>query len=378
MHNQKLQLLVEKYLSGNCSAEERELLEQWYLDWQPDNPVVGEQLFIEAKSEIFARLPLPAKSVKKAGTSLRKLLAAAAVFLIIAAGLFFISRSDQHSAIEIVQGSVDPPAGTNGAKLTFTDGREITLSGAQRGIKLSAGGIAYLDGSALTDSSKIFSETARNTQLVTASTAIGQTYQVTLPDGTVVWLNSASALSFPVSFDPKKSRIVRLSGEGYFEVNKRTTQAFIVHAGNQAVEVLGTQFNINSYENEVAVKTTLLKGSVRVSYTGLSKNKQVMLRPGEQAYSNTHEMLVKAVDAEKTIDWQRGDFEFEAEPIASIMRKIARWYGVEVRYQEGVDQNETFSGTVIRQKHLSEVLEIMQTTGRLRFKIEGRQVTVMK
>ncbi|MEJ2883602.1 FecR family protein [Pedobacter sp. GR22-6] len=382
MRNQDFQPLLLKYLSGTCSEQERQLLEQWYLDWNAEGLPVDEQLFTDAKAEVFSRLPIHAKQAaqpKNNPALQQRILAAAAVlFILLTAAVFFVFRSNPTATVEIAQGSIDLPAGKNGAQLTLPGGKRVTLSGAQQGVAILSHGLEYLDGSAVDATADQLLGSTEKGQTFTASTSMGQSYKFTLPDGTIVWLNAASSISFPGSFDPKGSRMVSLSGEGYFQVSKKEGQPFIVSAGNQKVEVLGTHFNINSYENEATVETTLLEGSVRISHEAGSRRDQVTLVPGQQASSTKNNVTVRQVDAQKAIDWQRGDFEFETEALSSIMRKIARWYDVKVLYQEGVDQNQTFSGTVTRQKRISEVLDIMQTTGQLRFKIEGRQVTVMK
>ncbi|MHA4894316.1 FecR family protein [Pedobacter sp. PWIIR3] len=382
MHPQDLQSLITKYLAGQCTEAEKALLENWYLTWKPEKVAVEEDQMLTTKEEVFAQLPIHFIPKKVA---LWKYVAsvAALLFLALSASLFLLSRDTQYNIIEIAAGSYDIPPGRSGATLTLSNGNVIALSSSQNGMVVSGRKIKYNDGTDLQGTiAEISTEGAP--QILKASTGKGQTYEVTLPDGTHVWLNSASSIQFPTVFKDTDKRVVAITGEAYFEVSKQflggtiypktQRQAFEVHSGNQIVEVLGTHFNINSYGDEHTIMTTLLEGSVRVSAAGNSR----ILRPNQQAALVNNTFKIAEVQAEDAIDWKRGDFEFNTEPLFSIMHKISRWYDVDVIYEQGVDKSQTFSGKVTREQSISNVLEIMQTTRRLRFKIEGRQVTVMK
>jgi ferric-dicitrate binding protein FerR (iron transport regulator) len=209
---------------------------------------------------------------------------------------------------------------------------------------------------------------------LTASTAKGQTYQFTLPDGTKVWLNADSKLEFPSGFVNSKTRDVRLFGEGYFEVAKDKAHPFIVRTNKQEVEVLGTHFNINSYADEGNVKTTLLEGSVRVNGQG---RESVVLKPNQQAVVFASKQTeVNSVDVGDVVAWKNGKFVFVRENVRSIMNKIARWYDVQIIY-EGDVKGKALGGSVSRFKNVSEVLEMLSATKAVQFRIEGRKVIVM-
>lgn len=152
---------------------------------------------------------------------------------------------------------------------------------------------------------------------------------------------------------------------------------FVVKTINQMVKVLGTHFNINSYNDERFVKTTLLEGAVQVSQ--LSDNGQSeLLRPGEQAVSNDKDIFVKSADIESVVAWKNGDFVLRNEDFKATMRKIARWYDIEVVYSADAPEDLELGGWVSRNKNLSAVLKLMELTGKVHFKIEGRRVTVTK
>lgn len=191
-----------------------------------------------------------------------------------------------------------------------------------------------------------------------------------------MWLNAASSLRYPTKF-AGNIRKVELTGEGYFEVAK-VHIPFVVKTLGQEVEVLGTHFNINSYKDEDDIKTTLLEGSVRVTPSGTHKNNHSMLlKPGEQSQLNEHDMKVKTVDAEAIVAWKNGDFVFKGDDFRSIMNKVARWYDVEVVYKGDFD-NLKFGGYISRSKDISAVLNIMQSTGKVRFTVAGKKITVLK
>ncbi len=203
----------------------------------------------------------------------------------------------------------------------------------------------------------------------------GGEFKIVLPDGSKVWLNASSSLRYPTSFLGSE-RKVELTGEAYFEVAKNVLKPFKVAGSDQVVEVLGTQFNISSYVDDAAVKTTLLEGSVRVLSNKSSQVK--MLKPGEQSnisYS-ANVFSVKQVDVEQAVAWKNGYFLFVDEDLKSIMRKFERWYDVDVEYKGNADDLR-FGGIVSRSKSLSQALKIVEQTGNLKIKIEGRRVAIM-
>jgi ferric-dicitrate binding protein FerR (iron transport regulator) len=196
---------------------------------------------------------------------------------------------------------------------------------------------------------------------------------VTLPDGTQVWLNSASVLKFPTIFKGKR-RVVELDGEAYFAVSKNKKMPFVVHTKDQDIEVLGTHFNVNSYADESATKTTLLEGSVKI----VSQANQVMLFPGQQAQTNRNSSSINVmpVRVQDAIAWKNGYFVFNDEKLESIMRRIARWYDVEYQLKDEL-KDLSLLGIIERSKDISSLLKILESTGSVHFKIEGRTIIVM-
>lgn len=314
--------------------------------------------------------------------------AAAAVLLITLgfAAYFYLQPGRQSKGTDYA-GQITP--GKNDAVLTLADGSKISLTDAGNGELVKAPGVRIVksaDGSLIYTVDTTGLEQSSNTaNLVynTISTPRGGEYQVNLPDGTKVWLNAASSLKFPQSFRNLKERRVELNGEAYFEVSKRKNQPFIVasadfgHDRAQEIEVLGTHFNISAYADDVATKTTLLEGSVRVREVRSSGNPNTaILVPGQQAVIGNGKLSTLMVDTEEAIAWKNGNFIFDNADIESIMRRVSRWYNVEVVYQGKIPE-ANFMGTVSRFSNVSEILDILEATKTVHFKIEGRRITVM-
>ncbi|MEP7257618.1 MAG: FecR domain-containing protein, partial [Flavitalea sp.] len=202
------------------------------------------------------------------------------------------------------------------------------------------------------------------------ATPAGRQYSLTLADGTRVWLNASSSISFPTVFGNKK-REVSITGEVYFEVAPVKTAPFVVkHNGNIEVEVLGTHFNINSYDNEATPRTTLLEGKVKVKF----QNSTSILKPGEQASLNKEGNISIAsnVDLEEVMAWKNGMFQFDNTAIDAVMRQLARWYDVEIEYRGAILKH--FGGNISRDVNLSQVLKILELTGEVKFRIEGKKI----
>ena len=198
-----------------------------------------------------------------------------------------------------------------------------------------------------------------------------------LPDGSNVWLNAESSLTYPTTFFSLNKREVDLKGEAYFEVAHDSSKPFIVHTAtspeglNQDIEVLGTHFNINSYENEDLVKTTLLEGAVRIKTQGT----HIDLKPKQQSRVGKNGLSVVTADTEEAVAWKNGYFMFDDEGLESIMRKIARWYNVEVEFKK-VNKEQVFSGTVSKFSDVAKVLNKLELTGGVHFEIRERRIIV--
>lgn len=397
MHNDPGELL-EKYKAGKCSDKEKAIVESWYLELQCGMEPPSQTTIKKTKDEVWAAL-----SARKTGTPqtltinnrLRRAIAWAAVILIIgSAGMLYFNKPVKPDLITKISKKQDIAPGGDKAYLTLADGRRISLTDAANGELVKQQGLLIkktADGQLVYTVASSDSEGTKEGELFnTIETPKGGKYQINLPDGTKVWLNAASSLRYPTKFSGS-TRTVELTGEGYFEVAKQLgmDQAsagktayripFIVKSGLQEVQVLGTHFNINSYKDEGSIKTTLLEGRVRVVHAAAktaASAEGVVLKPGEQSQLADHAVNVKEVDTESIIAWKQGDFIFDGDDLKSIMRKVARWYDVEVFYKGEFDKVK-FGGVISRSKNISSVLGIMESTGKIHFIVEGRRITVL-
>jgi transmembrane sensor len=268
--------------------------------------------------------------------------------------------------------------GGDKASLSLADGRVILLDNENRGLLVkeknvniySKNGQVVYDAQNNRDSSSVYN---------ILKTAAGQTYKLTLSDGTKVWLNAKSSLRFPVSFSGTE-RSVDLEGEVYFEIAKDQTKKFLVNAMGTTTEVLGTHFNVNAYNDENNLKVTLLEGSVKIRSTANSGLKSVTIKPGQQAQVDLATgggeiQVINDVDMEEAVAWKEGSFVFKGENLSVIMRQIARWYDISVEYA-GKEPVGKYSGIVSRTTKLSEVLSMLEQSD-IHFKMEKRRLIVL-
>jgi len=388
--------LTIKYVSGELTQEEQAEL-NLFLDaaTEPDNRRRFEQRIQQLKvreslaawsiaekteKDSWSDVPNPQRGAKivQLFSPLRKRLTVAAAFLVIAVGAFLIYRqrvtSFPQKQVAVVPVKDLLPGG-NKATLTLAGGQQILLDDAKTGILAQEGAIRVnkTNSGTLTYTpnelrGKSIKEELRFNMLTTPRSG---TYMVVLPDQSKVWLNSASSLKYPASFDGQVDREVSLTGEAYFEVAKKAGQPFRVLVKGTTVEVLGTSFNINAYTDESAIRTTLLDGAVRVAY----HTERALLKPGEQALLNQDDLFkIAQVDVNAAVAWKNGFFNFDHSDLQAVMRQISRWYDIEVVYN-GIVPRRSFSGVIDRQLTLSQVLKILESNG-VHFSIDGKKLNV--
>lgn len=392
MNETRLRYLLELSVNKKASADEME--EMADLIAFPENEALAKELIFNAyrlpkekvdidpeKSNAILEAIYQAEPQAAKG-SYRNLIKwssiAAAVLVVLSAGLLiFQHKTDPVEQAVKLDKHVILPGGKR-AMLTLADGSKVMLDDVNAGriasqgtvqvTKTADGRLAY---SSSTGSPSSLRPDEDSYNIV--ETPRGGQYQVTLPDGTVVWLNAASSLKYPVSFKGGERR-VELSGEAYFEVAHNKKLPFRVVSNKQRVEVLGTHFNIQAYKDENSWKTTLLEGSVSIS----SLKNSSLLAPGQQAQiTESGTISVSQANTEEAIAWKNGYFRFHREGIESIMRKVSRWYDVEVEFKGG-GSDEKFNGTISSSKNIGQVLEVLEATNKVHFKIEGRRIIVMR
>jgi transmembrane sensor len=386
MQEQEFKALLEKHTAGKCTEEEIAWLENAYLKWNDTEQVrLGVEQMQTAQNVMWPIVERETKPIVDGeDRPVRRIRmwpliagVAAAVALIVF-GMWFFSAPrllDRRATRDLYANDIAP--GSNKATLTLANGKVINLSYAKTGVIIDASELTYNDGTAVErgdpglrqDDGKGSND--GRVQTLTANTPRGGTYQITLPDGTRVWLNADSKISFPSQFSGDKRKVL-LSGEAYFEVTKNKKKPFIVESRKQTVEVLGTHFNINSYADEQAIKTTLLEGAVRVvPNSGL---RGITLKPNQQAIL-TNNINILPIDARSEIAWKNGDFNFNDESIQDVMKVLTRWYNIEVSYQGNITRDR-FNAKISRFRNLSQVLSKLEETDLVHFEIDGRRVIV--
>jgi len=320
----------------------------------------------------------------------KKYVAAAAILMFIAGAYFWnhTNKNDVAVTKDIPGQKADVAPGHDGAVLKLSDGNTIVLDSAANGTLAKQGGTQVVkQGNGQLVYNSQTGEAQNETLYNELSTARGRKFQVTLPDGSNVWLNASSSIRYPVQFAANERR-VEITGEAYFEVTHNTEKPFIVHVSvpggkvgwGADVRVLGTHFNVMAYPDEDAINTTLLQGAVKV----ISNNATALLTPGQQAQiaaGNTRQgqqeiKVVKNADVDKAIAWKNGYFSFKNDNIEMLMKQIERWYDVDVVYKNKIPQ--TFSGTIPSNVNVSDIFKILETTGSVHFKIEGKKIIITK
>lgn len=376
MKRKDIQEIVYRVSSGNATPEDEQIATYWlHYFRRQDIPNLSEKELTEESDAIY-RLLMAGRETKpeKVKHLWPRIAAAASIILCLSAGGYLLFHKQPRQQITQNQQHDIAPGG-NKAILTLSNGKQIILTGAENG-KLAEQGSTAINKTA--DGQVVYhaSETGNpksEIQYNTMSTPRGGQYHLTLADGTDVWLNAASSIKYPTAF-AGNTRDVEITGEAYFEVAHNAAKPFQVSSNGQTVEVLGTHFNINAYSDETAIKTTLLEGSVKVVRNGQA----AILKPGQQSIIQQagHSILVKNMDTEQAIAWREGLFMFDEDNLDDIMRKISRWYDVQVVFTDNRLKNKLTSGSVSRFGNVSQVLRKIAMTGGVHFAVNGRTITV--
>lgn len=395
MADPRLEQLFEKYLAKQCRpAEVEELIrllqhEDAEASLSPALRRIWEQIREDGETypvnwqgmyeQVIAHETLSEKKWKLKRRTLWRMAAAAAVVLMLMGGgyLWYYNPQGHQTRREAVPLAKEILPGGTHAVLTLGNGKQITLNAVAGGalarqgrmqvIKLGSGQLAYrpIGGSARLG----------EVQYNTLATPRGGQYQLILPDGSKVWLNAASSIRFPTAFTGKV-REVAITGEAYFEIAPDAGKPFIVTNGTVSIRVLGTHFNVNAYEDETRTKVTLLEGKVKVTTANgasamLTSNKQAIIGKDSQTIT-----VRKDVDVDETMAWKNGLFVFHNDDLVTIMRRLQRWYDVEVKYEYNQAAASHFTGAIRRDVKLSEVFKMLELTGGAHFLIEGRTIIV--
>lgn len=389
MKQAEFQHLMEKYIANELSEQEFNLL--WDALKEPGHRVAWTAFMHQVWEHAGAELPgsreaqeqvreqMGLAGRKRTGMVKRMAWWAAACLVVLSVGisLFNIKKNRPAPLVQTAtphKNEVRP--GGNRAMLTLADGSVVELDSTGNGVignqgntkvtKLANGRLAY-QSTGKTSAAVLYN---------TMRTPRGGQYQVTLPDGTKVWLNAASSLTYPVTFTGAE-RLLKVTGEVYFEASQDPQHPLRIQVLSDdgglkgEVTVLGTHFNINAYDNEGAVKTTLLQGAIKVSKgSGAAQ----ILRPGQQARIDNGIELVEPADMEEITAWKEGYFKFSKADVGAVMRQAERWYDIKAEYPNGVP-DDLFSGSLPRNVSLPHFLEILEYSD-INASVKGRSVIV--
>ena len=388
--NEVLKKLMEQFVSGEISPQGKAMLLSML-----DNPLYSDQLnailqenydtveIPEVTSEVTEEFITALREKMDASSNVedlpssiltqlnwRKIAVAASVFLMIGLGtLIFFQKSNLAPTVVASKEINDKKPGKTGAILTLSNGSVIVLDDVRNGLLANQQNTAIIkknDGIVYTADSN--AQTVYNTM----TTPRARQYNLQLSDGTKVWLNASSSITFPTSFSGKE-RKVSITGEVYFEVAKDKSRPFMVSVNDMQVNVLGTHFNVNAYEDEKSVNTTLFEGSVLIR----KKNVSVLLKPGQQAEKQKSGTIVinNNVNLDQIIGWKNGTFFFENASLEMVLRQLSRWYDIDIVFEKGI-KPRIFEGEIQRNLQLSQVLKILENSG-IHLKIEGKTLRVM-
>ncbi len=368
--------LAAKWLNGTITPEEIREYNDWYnrIDDAPAEVSAGFAPAREVlEARIFDRILKIVRHREPMVWRRSYWASAAAVALVMLAGGYWWYR--EYTAIRYPEAVVRDPAfrndvlpGRDRAILTLSDGRRIELGGKAEGVIAREGAVPV---SLLGDGTVSYgSEGSEAGRTNTLSAPRGAQYKMQLSDGTRVWLNAASSITFPVSFT-EQDRRVSISGEVYFEVAGNKAKPFIVAAEKSHITVLGTHFNVNAYPDSHGVRTTLLEGSVRVSAQQGSK----VLVPGQQSrIGSSGSIEVSQVNTEEVVGWKDGLFRFNNTDMVTLMQQVSRWYDIEVNYT--AVPADVFSGTIPRSYTLTELLTVLRLAG-TDFTLDKNKLTIL-
>lgn len=379
MTKDEIKQLAERVASGIATDEEVHLYNQLYNSFQQpgnkwEDDIYGNrhELEMAMRKDIWKHTGMVTPMIQRKWF---RWAAAAAVTGIIGTWFLFVVKNGKTTEAPLSEATQkerfknDVAPGQQGAILTLSNGKTIILDSAGNGALAQQGATEIIK----KDGQIVYANAGHPAEVVynTMATPKGRQYSLVLADGSKVWLNAASSITFPTTFSGAE-RKVTITGEAYFEIAHKSDMPFIVEKGEMNVQVLGTHFNINSYDDEQSINVTLLEGSVKVTQGSQSR----LIKPGQQAQLVKEEIsLVNNADIAAVMAWKNGTFSFNATDMESLMRQLCRWYDVEVVYNKKV--NELFYADIPRNTNLSDALKALELTGKVKFEIDGKKIIVI-
>ena len=361
---EEFKTLLGRYKAGTATKEDIAFLETWYAEYQAEGPEYNPADQVMDAQAVWNKLQ-PARPDAKRYILWARISAAATILIILTVGAYFMlgERFPELAANNI---SIK-----NKAILALPDGRHIALADMQNGA-LTAN-ISKVNGNVL-----IYRKNASSPKSTvsydTLTVPRGGHFQLTMADGSKIWLNAATVVRYPETCDRGERRVELLKGEAYFEVVHDNNKPFRVISRNQVIEDIGTRFNVRAYDDEPMVQTTVLQGSVSVT----DNKGKIVLKPGQQSQVRApgSDIIVKDANLDEAVSWKNDRFIFNNDDIMTVMRQVSRWYDVDVSY-EGDMAGKVFTGSVPHSEKVEEVLRKLQETGTVHYRIEGKKIIVM-
>jgi transmembrane sensor len=391
MPDNRFELLFRKFMADSISPDEliefrekfsdeqyaglrEKLLEESFTNktYSTNQDFDPQIMFAEFAERIRHRNAVPVIPIRR--KMFTRIAAAAAILILFSAGTYFLFFNKSEQKIALTQGqhfNDDILPGGNKATLTLGNGQQIVLDSVHNGTIVQQGNSKVIK----TDSGKLaytaLGEKPTEVSYNLLTTPRGGQYQLQLPDGTKVWLNAASSVKYPTAFVGKE-RMVEITGEVYFDVVHNPKQPFKVKAGEQIIEDIGTEFNVNAYSDEPVAKTTLVNGDISVHF----HKEAISVKPGQEAYVDAYKNSLKVGegDIEGATAWKNGKFYFNGSSLHEVMRQLSRWYDLDVEFSPGVKEMK-FNGGINRNLNASEILKMMKESG-IHCKIENQKLVV--
>lgn len=375
--------LIKKILSGTATTEDRSRVDEHFREsfyseeW--DGGKMGNRDEVENRIVSGVRKHFRGQERKKIILIKQYMPYAAALALLIGVGIYLNTASDKSNKTSAVihnKTLLDP--GSNIASLELGNGKILDLSAIGTGEQINDAGISIRktgDGNieyVYTGDTQSQNDT---NEYNTLETPVGGTFQIALEDGTKVWLNAGSTLTFPKKFSSNQ-RLVKAAGEVYFEVSHDASRPFVVSSRGLEVRVLGTKFNLSAYDNNPSVSVALVEGSVEMK---AEIGKPAVLAPGKKGTFENGEIGISNFDIESEIAWKNNYFIFKDQNIKDIMNSLARWYNADISYQGTEGWNDkNFTLRMSRRENIKEILSLIELTRSVRFSIDGRKIMVIQ